>query len=117
MSNGRPLTLIIVVFIPDWTLAPGLDDFNALCSSDVSKAAESRRRSEDGDWLWGRRERIRKSDPHYDEVFSPLAQSRLSTGQGPTPTSISIHHGLSERTAAISFGSKRPGADVARVSR
>jgi hypothetical protein len=27
------------------------------------------------------------------EAFSPLAQSRLSAGQGPTPTSAGIHYG------------------------
>jgi hypothetical protein len=35
------------------------------------------------------------------KAFSPLAQSRLSAGQGPTPTSVGIHYGPSERTAAV----------------
>ena len=44
------------------------------------------------------------------EVFSPFAQSRLSAGQGPTPTSVGIHYGPSERTAAVSFNSYGPEA-------
>jgi hypothetical protein len=43
------------------------------------------------------------------EVFSPLAQSRLLTGQGPTPTSVGIHYGPSERTAPVFFGSNGAG--------
>jgi hypothetical protein len=43
------------------------------------------------------------------EVFSLLAQSRLSAGQGPTPTSVGIHYGPSERTAAVFFGSNGAG--------
>ena len=34
------------------------------------------------------------------EAFSPFAQFRLSAGQGPTPTSVGIHYGPLERTAA-----------------
>jgi hypothetical protein len=51
------------------------------------------------------------------EAFSPLAQSRLSARQGPTLTSVGIHYGPSERTAAVFFGSNGPGAHAARVSR
>jgi hypothetical protein len=43
------------------------------------------------------------------EVFSPLAQSRLLAGQGPTPTSVGIHYGPSERTAPVFFGSNGAG--------
>jgi hypothetical protein len=48
-------------------------------------------------------------DPHHGEAFSPLALSRLSAGQGPTPTSVGIHYGPSERTAAVFFSSNGPG--------
>jgi hypothetical protein len=52
------------------------------------------------------------------ETFSLLAQSRLSAGQGPTPTSVNIHYGPSERTAAVFLWLKRiKGLHAARVSR
>jgi hypothetical protein len=52
------------------------------------------------------------------EAFSPLAQSRLSAGQGPTPTSVGIHYGPSERTAnalpLFSLAQTDPGAPRGR---
>jgi hypothetical protein len=38
-----------------------------------------------------------------------LAQSRLSAGQGPTPTSVGIHYGPSEHTATVFFDSNGAG--------
>ena len=48
------------------------------------------------------------------EVFSSLTQSRLLAGQGPTPTSASIHYGPSERIAVVFFSSN--GAEGSRGS-
>ena len=49
-------------------------------------------------------------------IFS-IGPVRLSAGQGSTPTSVGIHCGPLERTAAAFFGSKRPEANVAWMSR
>src|SRR5436309_2927481 len=48
------------------------------------------------------------------EAFSPLAQPRLSAGQGLTPTSVGIHDGSSERAAAVFLGSNGPGGPRGR---
>jgi hypothetical protein len=44
-----------------------------------------------------------------EAFFLHWPPSKLSARQGPTPTSVGIHYGPSERTTAVFFGSNGPG--------